>query len=623
MARDTPPGNPRSLRRCLTGGIGSAWQGMERWAARLHRWARVREAEVDAIGFSPKRALLLEARVPFHLAFRGACRIWIAMEPEGRTKRRQAAVAACAAWDFAEAACLRRDPSLRLGWRLLADLADVAAWSAACGRAYPVVPIVGVPLITETALRYHWAAAPIVLAHLAAVGCARRLAHKPLQPTNLAHQVLALLFGLGLRRVERTGAERVGATFEAERRAAETAAVIAGQYKVARSTYPVDGEPLNPHDVLSGIRLHFVSAREQPSALHDLTWGGRKGTLEALATEQAVQLDTALRAWKRDMNRRRSTLSSQVLDPTVAQGDGMTLLSGAQVARLGRALEALDLRGTVMVRVLEATRPGARVVLEVNGVRLVLSTDPPGLVMVRADPTPVAILEGGVLWALLEATDAADAVPLWSVVPGMVAFGGLAIWSRKALRERGEAAYPSMLSLSSLAALTQAIVVHAAIRGEPDRPDGTQRTPMQTALNASAVLAGLCWPSLDARSRRRTVVHFAVLGTIGVALLQPPRWRRDLIRNSFWLPALFVPSLAYAVAGYREVQRARAELHLRQAQQADAAARRGEQAEWERIRLACTEALASIDCVSSLARPAVERRLRALHHLAEERLHAA
>jgi len=624
FARDSQGGNPRRRDPWSADGIGFGRRRIGQWGDRLRAWARDREAEVDAIGFSPQRAVLLQARVPFHLAFRTACRLSVALAHDaGSTRRRASAVAASLAWDVGEAIRLRRDPRLRLVPRLVADVLDVAAWSAAGGRAYSVVPVVGIPLITETALRYQWAAAPLLLAHLGATTVARRFAHKPLRPTNLANQVLGLLFGLGLRRIERAGAERTRAAFKAERRAAEATGVIAGQYRVARSTYLLNGEPLNPHDVLSGIRLHFPSAREHASALHELTWGGRKRALEALASEQAVQLDTALRAWKRDVNRRRSALSDQVLDPVLPEGHGMTLLSGDQVARLGQALDGLELRGRLTVEVLEATRPGAQVTLRVCGDRLVLAPDPSRMVVVRADPTPVAILEGGVLWAVLEATDAADRAPLWSVLPGMAAFGGLAAWSREALRARGEAAYPSMISLSGLAALTQAVVVHLAIRGEPNRPDGTQRVPMQTALNASAVLAGLCWPSLDRRARTRTGLSFAILAGIGVALLEPPRWRRDLVLNALWLPALFLPSLAYAVGGHRDVERARAELHQRQAEVADAAARRGEQSEWERISIACTEALASIDLVSPSARPAVERRLRDLQQLAEECLHAA
>jgi hypothetical protein len=115
--------------------------------------------------------------------------------------------------------------------------------------------------------------------------------------------------------VKRAGAERVRARFEAERRAIETTAAIAGQYRVARSTYVVGHEPLNPHDVLSGIRLHLPSARDEFTAWHDLTWGGHKLALEALAVQGAVQLDSALRAWKRDTNCRRSVLADQVLDP--------------------------------------------------------------------------------------------------------------------------------------------------------------------------------------------------------------------------------------------------------------------------------------------------------------------
>lgn len=593
---------------------------MARWPQALREWARKREAEVDAVGLSPQRAALLEARVPFHLAFRAACRLSIALSGDGRTALRRTAVVASAAWDVAEAVRLRRDPRLRVSRRLASDLADVAAWSAVSERAYPVVPTVGVPLVTETALRYQWAAAPLLLAHLAVAAGARKLAHKPLQPTNLGHLALALLFGMGLRRVERAGAERVRGSFDAEIRAAETTALIAGQYQVARNSYVVDGERLNPHDVLSGIRLHFPAARDRSTALHDFTWGGRKRALETLASEKAVQLDTALRAWKRDTNCRRSAVADQVLDPALPEGDGMTLLSGDQVGRLAEALDTLDLRGAAAVRVVEATRPGARVVLEVNGARVVLAPDPPRTTVLRADPAPVAILEGGILWALLEATEAADAAPLWSVLPGIAAFSGLAAWARRALCERGEAAHEAIVSLSAGAALVQAAAVHAAIRGAPDRVDGSQRFPMQTALNAPTVLAGFCWPSLSTAAKWRTAAGFGALLALGVALLERPRWRADLVRNGVWLPALFATSLAYAEAGSREAERARAEVQRLQAEAADAAVQRGERREWERIRTACAEALEWVDCVGPSARAAVEQRLQDLYRLAEERL---
>jgi hypothetical protein len=592
------------------------------WPVRMRSWAQAREAEVDAIGRSPHWGLVLRVRVPFHVAMRAACRIWIAVDRRGQTNLRQIAVAACVAWDVLEAVRLQRDPRLRLGQRLVADLADVGGWSRVADKAYAGVPIIGVPLITETALRYQWAGAPLVVAHLLAVGASRRLAHKPLEPVNLGYPVLALLFGLGLRRVEQTGADRVRARFEVERKAAETTAAIAGQYRVARSSYLVRGESLNPHDVLSGIRLHFPSARNQRSSLYELTWGSRKSALESLVVERAVQLDTALRAYKRDTNLHRSALAHQVLDPTLPEGHGMTLLSGYQVGHLGRALDALNVRGEFAVRVLEAPRPGARLVLSVNGAGVVVPPDLPRLEVVRADPTPVAMLQCGVLYALLEGTEAADAAPMWSVIPGAAAFATIAAWSSSALRKRGDAAHESMIMLSGFAALAQALAVHLAIRGEPDRPDGSQRLPMQIALSAPTVLAGLCSTSLDPGARRRTMVMFAALAMIGLALLEPPRWRLDLIRNAVWLPALFVPARAYSAGSEKYVQEVRVELHARQVQAADDAARRGEYSEWERVLAACNEGLACLDSVSPSARPAIERRLRDLQSLAEEHLDA-
>jgi hypothetical protein len=588
---------------------------------RLHLWARRPEADAQGAAFSPQLSAVLRARVPFHLSFRAACRLTLALAHPSR--RRQVALAGCAAWDVAEAVQLRRDARLRIGQRLFTDVLDVAIWSAVVDRPYAGVPaVVGVPLITETALRYPRSGVPLLVLHALGVGAARRLAHKPLQLMTLGHQALAFLFGLGLRRVERAGAGRVRASFEAERQAAETTATIAGQYGVARSTYIVADQLLNPHDVLSGVRLHFSTARDQASALQELTWGGRKSALEALATEEAVQLDTALRAWKRQANHRRSAVADQLLDPSFPEGHGMTLISGDQVGHLGEALEALGLRGALTVRVVEATRPGARVIVEVNGTEVVLPPDLPHVAVVRADPTPVALLQGGVLWALLEATDNADGAPLWSVLPGMTAFASLAVWSRRAVRVRGKAVYEPMLSMSALAALIQSLAVHAAIRGEPDRHDGTQRTPMQVALSAPTVLAGFCWPFIGARGRWRTALSFGALAAVGLALLEPPRWRLDLVRNTVWLPALFIPAVSYSVGSERDVQRARTELHVRLAEAADAAARRGEESEWERIRVACTEALASLDSVTPAVRPDVERRLKDLQRLAEEHLHA-
>ncbi len=145
---------------------------------------------------------------------------------------------------------------------------------------------------------------------------------------------------------------------------------------------------------------------------------------------------------------------------------------------------------------------------------------------------------------------------------------------------------------------------------------------MQAALNAPAVVAGFCWPTLDASARRRTARTFAGLAVLGVVMLEPPRWRWDLVRNSLWLPALFLSARAYGLGGHRDVRRARSELHLRQCQVADEAACRGEREEWERIDAACREALASVHCVSPAVRPLVERRLRDLKHLAEEYQHA-
>lgn len=168
---------------------------------------------------------------------------------------RRGAVIACTVWDVTEAVRLRRDPRLRATPRLVADLADMAGWSAVTDRPPPVVPALAVPLVTETALRYPVggrARRPRLRGRrrrLPQDGGQAAAAHQP-RPPRPGSAVRD-----GLRRVERAGAART--TFDAESQAVETSATIAGQYAVARSTYEVRGERLNPHDVLPGVRLHF------------------------------------------------------------------------------------------------------------------------------------------------------------------------------------------------------------------------------------------------------------------------------------------------------------------------------------------------------------------------------
>jgi hypothetical protein len=215
-------------------------------------------------------------------------------------------------------------------------------------------------------------------------------------------------------------------------------------------------------------------------------------------------------------------------------------------------------------------QPGPEPGCDVGKGTLVLPADPTELRVTRGDPTPVAPLAGGVLWALLEATEVADSAPLWSVVPGMVAFGALAAWSTRVLKERGEGAHGQIIRIAFLAALVQPSVVHAAVRGSPNRPDGSQRCPIQVAFSAPAVIAGFCGPSLNRRARTGTALVFGAVLACGLALLEPPRWRRDLALNFLWNLAAFFPAVAHRAATDRDAKRTLGELHERVVDAAEA-----------------------------------------------------
>lgn len=593
-----------------------------RWLRHVRHWAIEREREVlHPVGFSPERSLLLRTRVPFHLVLRLTARVCVAgIAPPKHRRRWYAATATSLAWDVLEAVKLSRNPGMRLGSRLVADLVDIAAWSSASPEGYASSPIVGAPLLTEATLRYSWLGVPLLAPHVVGVAAARRLAGKRVRPANLGNLLVAVGGGVGLRSVETARVQRIREDFDVERSSAETTARIAGRYRLTQQTYTVDGRVLKPHDRLSGLRLHFLRARsEHESVLHQMLWGGRKGALRELASSRALQLDTVLRAWKTDTNEKRTALADQVNDPGLPEEHGMTLISGNQSQALGRLLDLSRLRGDWQIIVVEATRPGARVVLDVAGKTLVLPPDPTNLLVTRGDPTPVAPLVGGVLWALLDSTEAANDVALWSVLPGAVAFGALADWSSDQIRERGEAAHGQIIRASFMAALLQATIVHLGIRGSPSRPDGSQRTPIQVALCAPAMIGGFCLPSLSPLERAKTALAFGAVLACGLAMLETPRWRRNLVMNFTWNATGFVLSLAYRLATEGDAERTLRELRGRIVEAAELAANEGEQLEWSLIEQACAEGLGDIDSVDPSYRETVEGDLRLLRQLAEER----
>ena len=346
-------------------------------SARLHAIYRAlaRGLELDAIRHQPRRHL-------------------------------RAAVGLACLVDFAEWTWIRRS-RLSLASRLLIDLADAAFW-AGLAKADLTTAMTGVAAVDfEAGVVMGPRGLVVPLLATTAAGLARLASGEQPDAAQGVPHVGAVIGGVTVRRGERLRLQRAREVHRAELSAKRVRAFLAGQHDVALGASTVIDQ-LKPVAIL-------LQADAPGSVLNQIRAGWRE-SLAIQAQQNAVFLDSAVRMWEQ-LHNDHPDLGAYV-DVTVAEGDGVTLLTGTQARALAEVLDARNLRGRVDIRVPRGTAddgsgahrglrgpPGRAFRLLINDESVEVPADPAAPVD-RFNPAPPAFFFGA--WACLMPTRSSD-----------------------------------------------------------------------------------------------------------------------------------------------------------------------------------------------------------------------
>lgn len=327
-------------------------------------------------------------------------------------------------------------------------------------------------------------------ANVAAAAVVRARAGRRLRLSAFAWQVLGVAGGMALAYYEQRRWQAESLRHDQELQARAHEAYLMGQNEVAMGADSVV-------DLLSRTGP-LLEGRDGPTgmAAELAAW---KATLAATTSRHAAYLGTALAEWQVRANR-HPDLSADV-SMELAEGQGTAVLSGAQVAVLSSALDALGLRGRHRLVVEDAGGPGRDRRLRLGDHVLVLPADPATRAL-AFDPGP-ALLTVAAAWYLSALSPTLEAVPLGAGLPPGLCCVLLALWADRSIRQNGAAARPSVLAATlAVSALHTALVTPTM--AHPVTDQGLARFPTTAVLPPVLILGRLYWADLTAAQRRAT-----------------------------------------------------------------------------------------------------------------------
>jgi hypothetical protein len=497
---------------------------------------------------------------------------------------------------------LRDGDRVRTAERAVADLADLAVLQQSSSWPTGVAPVTAAPLVGELAALYGWPAASLPLAEFVALFAVAKLMRRPFSPAVHVTQVAALVGGLGLRKFERERALKLRAELEGEIEQHRFELRREGVHRVVRARYRHNGLHWEtPHDAITGLRGFFPD-REQLDSQSPLAvvLAGRKGIVHAnVVSAKTRDLFSALEELRNDLNAEanRSHPADQLLRFAVPEGiDNLVTISSGQFHELAEYLNARDpggrprFTGLTSVEVTEDVRPGKRIVLRINGKRVILPADPS--IVSRfdwTDPTAAA-LAIGIVWTLADATHAFHKVEARWVLPGAASFAAAAIWANQIIRQRGERAHYSIALASLLPAAVHTVSVIRGLEGRTTRPDSSPCLPIEIATKATALALGFTMRSLTTRQRLVVCTGSAALTVAGVLSSHSKSWRHTAFMLSWNLCGLV------AMARYRSLvesaaRRQVSEFAVGREVHEDVEVRAGACSEWRLLDEAARQAL--------------------------------
>jgi hypothetical protein len=559
---------------------------------------------------------VLASRSRFHLVYRLMVRLNQVADPAGgaRTRRWRRLLAASAAADVALAVWLRLSTKPNLGPRLALDAVDTATWSLAPYPEgywdYAVLP--DVPLCVEVGLGLRWRGMILPAVSAAVTTAVRTARRQPVQLAPFTWQVLAVAGGAGFHQYNQRVRADALRTAERMLAAREAGATLAGQNAVAMGADTVI-------DQVQSIAPLF--GRPMPgSALYQLVDGWKTALAEA-TQRSAAYLGTVLIAWQRGHNT-HPDLSRRV-DFAVTEGHGTVLLTGPQARALQEALDRLDLRGELPVRVrddhLERRTPGRRIDV-VIGDRLVAV--PPDTEVAPRSPDfgPIGLLLGAVMYARM-AMPTAERVPLRVVAPLMASTIAAAGVAEHRLRRRGSAAQGE-IQLVGLAISAMATALATRTARLPFKPSGGQNFPFYSTLSVPMVVYAFQHQDLSPRMRRIIPIGFAAIAATGWVLAPRPRQFGQCLLALTWPLAGLISGLRVSIASREDARRLADTLHATEQAAVDAAYARGTTSVIRLARAAYTDARDQLEAYRAKLDPDLiriaEQRLNEVHRCLDQ-----
>ena len=459
---------------------------------------------------------MLEIRPTLHLAYRLINRSIQLLEPTGAASEGaglwHVALPAFVVLDLVIWHVLRRRERFGLAWRLPVDALDAAFWTMSPLPANGVADtaiLIAVPLAVEAGVRMGARALVVPGAVLLTTTVAAAAAGKPVQILGVVWVAIGATVGMAFFRYCRHLDERA----QVERRrflaAARRRAYLAGQNSVAMGAS-------SAVDVIEGL-VPVLGRPPSGSALWRLA-DGWKSQLSTSTAQEAGYLQVALLEWER-LHNAHPDLSGLVRF-RIAEGQGTTLLSVAQVRRLGEVLDRLPLRGVVAVGLDDLTDshlPGQELRLDVGGHRVVIPADR------RAAPAPMD--PAAVAYYYVAVLSAAWTLPPSGRVPAGPVAAGVALCiaagflSHRQVVARGKRARLGILGAA--VAVSIVLTLLCANPRAPLRPDGVPAFAHGSALVLLSFLGGYYWTSLG-RWRWLVPAGMAVNVALGLLLFPVP-----------------------------------------------------------------------------------------------------
>lgn len=478
---------------------------------------------------------MLEIRSTLHLAVRIGVRVNQAVQQTAATPHQvalwHAALPFFVVLDIVVWLQLRRTDRFGLAWRLPLDALDAAFWVTSplpASGHYDWAALIAIPLGIEGGVRLGWRGLVIPGTLLVSMSVAATLAGKPLGLLGILWICLAVVMGIAFFRYCRLLDGRAEAQRQNVRGAARRRAYLAGQNQVAMGAS-------SAVDAIEG--LVPVLGRPKPgSALWQLA-DGWKSELSASTAREAEYLQVTLLEWERVHNSHPDL--DGLVRVRVDEGQGTTLLTVTQARHLHAALDRIDLRGPMAIRLrdADATRlPGQALRLDVGGRALTVPPDRRAIPH-TLDPCAVSYLYVAVL-TMATYSPNLGGVPLPAVVAGVAVCAGVGVVSHRRIVTRGERARTGAFALAVAAATLLTLLGSTA--SSPLGAEGEAIFASGTATLLLAFLGGFYWRSL---AGLRWLMPAAVALNIALGVLLYPD------RSLITVPAL-VASVLYGLFPY-------------------------------------------------------------------------